>query len=511
MRIIGGKGGESLSDDYILALDQGTTSSRAVLFNRRGQAVAAAQKEFAQYYPRPGWVEHDPREIWSTQAGVAAEAITQAGVARAQIRAIGITNQRETTIVWDRESGLPIYNAIVWQDRRTADVCEALSAAGHAASIQQKTGLLVDAYFSATKIGWILKHVEGAREKARAGRLAFGTVDSWLIWNITGGRAHLTDVTNASRTMLFNIHTLEWDQHLLDLMEIPRAMLPRVCDSSGIHANTGPAVFPAGVAIAGIAGDQQAALFGQMCTRPGMVKATYGTGGFVVMNTGARPIVSKHKLLTTLAWKIGSEVHYALEGSIFIAGALVQWLRDALGLFPASSEIETLARSVPDSAGVYFVPAFAGLGAPHWNPRARGAMFGATRGTSAAHLARAALEAIAYQTLDVIRVMELDAELKVVQLRVDGGASANDLLMQMQSDLLQLNVVRPRIVETTAFGAACLAGLASGFWGDREDIERQWQLDRAFAPERAAADVVHAIAGWHRAVRAAVAWADDGA
>ena len=497
-----------MQDQYILALDQGTTSSRAMLFDRQGNIVSVAQKEFRQIYPQPGWVEHDPQEIWSTQAGVAAEAVTRAGVNGAAIASIGITNQRETTIVWDRDTGQPIYNAIVWQDRRTAGLCDQLKAQGLEQKVRAKTGLPIDAYFSATKIRWILDNVEGAREKAKQGKLAFGTVDSWLVWNFTKHELHITDVTNASRTMLFNIHTMQWDNDLLEALDIPRSMLPEVRASSEIYGNTVTTVFASKIPLAGIAGDQQAALFGQMCTTSGMVKNTYGTGCFLMMNTGEKPIESKNNLVTTLAWKIGNEVNYALEGSIFIAGAVVQWLRDGLGIIKSASEIEALAASVEHCDGVYLVPAFAGLGAPHWNPRARGTLFGVTRGTTSAHIARAALDSIAYQSLDVLKAMEADSGIKIGELRVDGGACANNLLMQFQADLLGVAAVRPRISETTALGAAYLAGLAVGYWSNIGELESQWQLDRRFSPAMQQADVQQCTAGWQRAVNAAKAWAD---
>ncbi|CAN7500158.1 glycerol kinase GlpK [Trinickia sp. LjRoot230] len=499
-----------MQDQYVLALDQGTTSSRAMLFDRTGNVVSVAQKEFSQIYPRPGWVEHDPQEIWSTQAGVAAEAVTRAGVNGTSIAAIGITNQRETTIVWDRETGQPIYNAIVWQDRRTAELCDTLKAQGLEATVRAKTGLPIDAYFSATKIRWILDNVEGAREKARQGKLAFGTVDSWLVWNFTKQALHITDVTNASRTMLFNIHTLQWDIDLLEALDIPRNMLPEVRASSEVYGSTVTTVFASKIPLAGIAGDQHAALFGQMCTNSGMVKNTYGTGCFLVMNTGEKPIESRNNLVTTLAWKIGDKVNYALEGSIFIGGALVQWLRDGLGIIKHAAEIETLAASVPHCDGVYVVPAFAGLGAPHWNPRARGTVFGLTRGTTHAHLARAALDSIAYQSVDVLKAMEADSGMRIGELRVDGGACANNLLMQFQADVLGVAAVRPRISETTALGAAYLAGLAVGYWSDIGELERQWQLDRRFTPAMPQHDVDACLAGWQRAVTAAIAWADAG-
>ncbi|VVE38560.1 glycerol kinase [Pandoraea pneumonica] len=499
-----------MSGPYILAFDQGTTSSRALLFDRDGHVVATAQKEFRQIYPHPGWVEHDPREIWSTQAGVVAEALTHAGVGGVDIEAIGITNQRETTIVWDRRTGEPVYNAIVWQDRRTADFCERLRADGAQDLVASRTGLRIDAYFSGSKIRWILDNVAGAREAAEAGHLAFGTVDSWLVWHLTGGKLHVTDVSNASRTMLFNIHRLEWDDELLALLGVPRQMLPEVRSSSEVYGHTTTSLLSKPVAIAGIAGDQQAALFGQMCLRPGMVKNTYGTGCFMVMNTGDKPQASSHNLLTTVAWKIGDRVDYALEGSIFIGGAVVQWLRDGLGIIRHSRDVEALATSVPDADGVVLVPAFAGLGAPHWQPHARGTLFGATRGTTAAHVARAALDSIAFQTLDVLRAMEADAGLHVSELRVDGGAAANDLLMQWQADLLGADVVRPHVIETTAAGAAYLAGLAVGFWPDIDTLQRQWQLQQRFSRKLSEDDVNRAVKGWQRAVRAAKVWAEEG-
>jgi glycerol kinase len=500
----------SMDGKYILALDQGTTSSRAVLFDRAGNIVSVAQKEFQQIYPQPGWVEHDPQEIWSTQAGVAAEAVTRAGLNGSQIAAIGITNQRETTIVWDRETGRPVYNAIVWQDRRTADFCDSLKERGLEEKVRAKTGLPIDAYFSATKIRWILDNVPGARERALQGKLAFGTVDSWLVWNFTQQGLHVTDVTNASRTMLFNIHTRKWDEELLDAMQIPRSMLPEVRSSSEVYGPSKTTVFASAIPLAGIAGDQHAALFGQMCTKPGMVKNTYGTGCFLVMNTGDKPVESKNNLVTTIAWQIGDQVNYALEGSIFIGGAVVQWLRDGLGIIKSASDIEALARSVPHSDGVYVVPAFAGLGAPHWNQHARGAMFGVTRGTTSAHIARAALDSIAYQSYDVLHAMEADLGSKIAELRVDGGAVANNLLMQFQADILGVNVVRPQITETTALGAAYLAGLAVGYWKDIGEIQDQWKLDRRFTPELASTEAKAHLQGWQRAINASKAWADAG-
>lgn len=493
---------------YILALDQGTTSSRAIIFDQQGSIVSLAQKEFQQIYPQPGWVEHDPTDIWSTQVAVAAEAIVKAGLSSKTINAIGITNQRETTIVWDRKTGEPVYNAIVWQDRRTAAFCDQLRADGHASMIQQKTGLIVDAYFSATKVKWILDNVKGARERANAGELAFGTVDSWLIWNLTSGQVHATDVTNASRTMLYNIHSLQWDEELLKLLDVPASMLPVVKNSSEVFGHTATQLFSADLPIAGVAGDQQAALFGQMCTKKGMVKNTYGTGCFMLMNIGDQPIVSQNNLVTTIAWKIGDQVQYALEGSIFIGGAVVQWLRDGLGIIRASGDVEELAKKVPDTGGVYLVPAFAGLGAPHWNQYARGTMVGITRGTEAAHIARAALESIAYQTMDVLKAMEADAGVEIAELRVDGGATANDLLMQIQADVLQASVVRPEITEVTAIGAAYLAGLATGVWKSAEEIQQQWKINRSFKAD-GKTDIASKIKGWQRAIRAAKAWAED--
>ncbi|EUC17102.1 Glycerol kinase [Burkholderia sp. BT03] len=497
-----------MQDQYILALDQGTTSSRAMLFDRKGNVVSVAQKEFKQIYPHPGWVEHDPQEIWATQAGVAAEAVTHAGLNGTSIAAIGITNQRETTIVWDRETGHPIYNAIVWQDRRTADFCDQLKAQDLEQTFRAKTGLPIDSYFSATKIRWILDNVDGAREKARQGKLAFGTVDSWLVWNFTKHELHITDVTNASRTMLFNIHTLQWDDELLDALDIPRSMLPEVRPSSEVYGPTKTTVFASKIPLAGIAGDQHAALFGQMCTRSGMVKNTYGTGWFLVMNTGTKPIESKNNLVTTIAWQIGDQVNYALEGSIFIAGAVVQWLRDGLGIIRSASEIEALARGVEHSDGVYLVPAFAGLGAPHWNARARGTLFGVTRGTTSAHIARAALDSIAYQSVDVLKAMEADSGIHIDELRVDGGACANNLLMQFQADILGVDAVRPQVSETTALGAAYLAGLATGYWKDIDELQSQWKLEHRFSPSMPGDQAKACLDGWQRAIRAAKAWAD---
>jgi glycerol kinase len=494
--------------DFILAFDQGTTSSRAIVFDRHGHQVATAQKEFTQYYPEPGWVEHDPEEIWSTQAGVAVESITKAGLEMTNIAAVGITNQRETTVVWNRKTGKPVYNAIVWQDRRTADFCDELKNEGLSQQILEKTGLIIDAYFSATKIRWILNNVKGARKQAEAGQLAFGTIDSWLVWNLTRGKLHITDVSNASRTMLFNIHTLKWDDDLLRIFDIPQNMLPEVKSSSEIYGTTAGHLAP-GLTISGIAGDQQAALFGQMCIEPGMVKNTYGTGCFMVMNIGNKPIVSKSNLLTTIAWKIGDETTYALEGSIFIAGAVVQWLRDGLGIIKKSVDVERLAAKVDDSGGVYFVPAFAGMGAPHWNQHARGLIVGLTRGSTSAHIARAALDSIAYQTYEVLLAMQKDSGIKISELRVDGGATVNNQLMQFQSDLLQTKVIRPAYTETTALGAAYLAGLAVNFWSDLNEVKQQWQIGRTFSPAINPEETVSLIKGWNRAIKASHAWADD--
>ncbi|RZJ56676.1 MAG: glycerol kinase, partial [Flavobacterium sp.] len=464
-------------------LDQGTTSSRAIIFNHNGEIVAIAQREFTQIYPKAGWVEHDPLEIWSTQLSVAAEVIVKAGLSATDIDSIGITNQRETTVVWDRETGQPIYNAIVWQDRRTSTYCDEIKAQGLSENIQEKTGLIIDSYFSATKAKWILENVKGAKEKAEAGKLAFGTIDSWLIWKLTAGEKHVTDVTNASRTMIYNIHTLAWDDELLDLFGIPKSMLPEVKSSSEVYGETAGRILAAKIPIAGIAGDQQSALFGQMCTEIGMVKNTYGTGCFMLMNIGTEAKLSSNNLLTTIAWKINDQVHYALEGSIFIGGAVVQWLRDEMGLISKSADVETLAQKVKDTDGVYVVPAFAGLGAPHWDQHARGTITGLTRGTNKSHIARAALESIAYQTMDVLKAMEADAGVNIAELRVDGGATANNLLMQFQADLLNCKVIRPQVTEVTALGAAYLAGLATGFWDSVDQIRSQWKVDKTFVAE----------------------------
>ena len=493
---------------YILALDQGTTSSRAIVFDHQGAIVADAQQEFRQIFPKPGWVEHDATEIWATQASVAAGALAKAGLAATDIAAIGITNQRETTVVWDRKTGRPICNAIVWQDRRTAGACDRLKKAGKAAMIRRKTGLVVDAYFSATKIQWILNNVPGAKARAQAGELAFGTVDSWLVWNLTSGRTHITDVSNASRTMLFNLKTCDWDDELLKLFGVPRSMLPEIRASSEVYGDT--TLWGGAIPIAGIAGDQQAALFGQVCRQPGMIKNTYGTGCFMLMNTGTTPIVSRNNLLTTVAWRVGGRTEYALEGSIFIAGAVVQWLRDGLGLIKTSAEVESLAAQVDDNGGVYLVPAFAGLGAPHWDQYARGLVAGITRGTTAAHLARAALEGIAYQVSDVLTSMQSDSGIKLKELRVDGGACANNLLMQFQADVLGVPVVRPQVSETTALGAAYLAGLAVGYWKNTAEIAAQWRADRRFLPSMKPARRQELLAGWRKALARAKRWEDPG-
>jgi glycerol kinase len=490
----------------ILALDQGTTSSRAIVFDQSGAPVAVAQKEFTQLFPRPGWVEHDPKELWASQLGVAVEALGRAQMLPTDVAAVGITNQRETTILWDRESGEPIYNAIVWQDRRTADFCEELKRGQANEIVQSKTGLLIDAYFSASKIRWMLDNVDGARERAQAGKLAFGTVDSWLVWNLTRHAAHLTDVSNASRTMLFNIHTLDWDEDLLRLFDIPRSLLPEVRSSSEVYEHVSTALGLDRIPIAGIAGDQQAALFGQMCRIPGMSKNTYGTGCFLLQHIGTTPIRSHQRLVTTVAWKLGNRTEYALEGSVFIGGAVVQWLRDGLGLIRSSADIEPLAASVPDNGGVYLVPAFAGLGAPHWDAYARGAVLGITRGTSAGHLARAALESIAYQVADLLAAMSLDSKVAVNELRVDGGAAQNDMLMQFQADLLGVPIVRPAVTETTALGAAYLAGLAVGFWDSLDEIARQWRVDRRFEPRMARSTADRLRERWGEAVSRAKGW-----
>ena len=486
---------------YILALDQGTSSSRAIVFDQHGQTMAVAQKEFTQIFPQPGWVEHNPMEIWSSQASVIAEAITSIDINGLDIAGIGITNQRETTIVWDAETGEPVYNAIVWQDRRTSEYCDSLKAQGLTDTIRSKTGLIIDAYFSATKVRWILENVPGAREKAEQGKLRFGTVDTWLIWMLTRGEVHVTDVSNASRTMVYNINELCWDKELLELFGIPESMMPQVKSSSEVYGYTKTTLFAHEVPIAGIAGDQQAALFGQMCTEPGAVKNTYGTGCFLLMNTGEKPITSRNNLLTTIAWKIGDKVNYALEGSIFVAGSVVQWLRDGLGIIRSSAEVEELAASVPDNGGVYFVPALTGLGAPHWDQYAKGSMYGISRGTTAAHIARAALEGIAFQTMDIVNAMQKDADVKLAELKVDGGASRNNLLMQFQADVLGTSVIRPKVTETTALGAAYLAGLAVGYWESIDHIKSQWAVDTAFGPKASEEEVGKLKEGWADAIQ----------
>lgn len=486
---------------YILALDQGTTSSRAIVFDHSGKICSVAQKEFTQHFPKPGWVEHDPNEIWSSEAAVIAEAISAIDINGLDIAAIGITNQRETTIVWDIDTEEPIYNAIVWQDRRTAEYCDKLKAQGLVDKVREKTGLIIDAYFSGTKIKWILDNVPGARERAEKGKLRFGNVDSWLVWRLTRGEVHCTDVTNASRTMLFNINTLQWDDDLLKLLDIPRSMMPEVKSSSEVYGHTKTTIFAHEVPIAGIAGDQQSALFGQMCLTPGSIKNTYGTGCFVMLNIGDKPLLSKNNLLTTVAWKIGDEVKYALEGSIYVGGSVVQWLRDGLGFIKSSSEVEELASSVPDSGGVYFVPALTGLAAPYWDQYARGTIVGITRGTTRAHIARAALDGIAFQTYDIAQAMARDLGAPLTELKVDGGASRNNLLMQFQSNLLDIPVVRPKITETTALGAAYLAGLAVGFWKDIDEIKSQWQVERTFNPVPENEEIENAKKGWQDAIQ----------
>jgi glycerol kinase len=489
-----------------MALDQGTTSSRTILFDAKGKPVATAQQEFTQHFPQPGWVEHDAEEIWQTQLDTAKQALAKAGVAANEVAGIGITNQRETTVVWDRESGLPVCRAIVWQDRRTAAMCNELKEAGHAETIHRKTGLVVDAYFSGSKIRWILDNVEGARARARKGELAFGTVDSWLIWNLTGGKSHITDVSNASRTMLFNIGTMQWDDELLDLLEVEKSLLPEVRSSSEVYGETLAKVFGTAIPLAGIAGDQQAALFGQACHKPGMAKNTYGTGCFLLMNTGTKPVFSKNHLLTTVAWKIGGKVEYALEGSVFIAGAVVQWLRDQLDLVESAEGIEELAASVDSSDGVYFVPAFTGLGAPHWEPDARGLIVGLTRGSGKGHIARAALEGIAYQSEELLRAMEADSGIQLEELRVDGGASMNGMLMQFQADILRTHVVRSESPETTALGVAYLAGLATGVWKNQQEIAEQWAVAQRYEPQMESGEVARRLERWDRAVSLSKGW-----
>lgn len=490
----------------ILALDQGTTSCRAILFDETGQSRGVAQKEFRQIYPQPGWVEHDPQEIWCAQLEVARQVLANTGVSPREIAALGITNQRETTLLWDRRTGQPIHNAIVWQDRRTAGFCDQLKRNGLGELIARKSGLVIDAYFSGSKIRWLLDHVPGARERAERGELAFGTIDTWLLWNLTGGALHITDPSNASRTMLFNLHSGTWDEELLAALKVPRAVLPEVRASSEVYGETAPGVFEAPIRLAGVAGDQQAALFGQNCFHRGLAKNTYGTGCFMLMNIGQEPAPSKYQLLTTVAWKANGQTEYALEGSVFIGGAVVQWLRDGLGLIKTSTEVEALAASVPDAGGVYLVPAFAGLGAPHWDQYARGTITGLTRGTTAAHLARAALEGIAFQVADVLEVMKEDSGIALNELRVDGGAAANNLLMQFQADILRVPVVRPKTLETTALGAAYLAGLAVGFWKDRAEVQRVWTADRTFEPKLSADEAAHRRSRWAEALRRARQW-----
>jgi glycerol kinase len=495
---------------YILALDQGTTSSRAIVFDHHGTVRSLAQKEFPQYYPRPGWVEHDPNEIWSSQSAVAVEALSRLGLNASDVAALGITNQRETTVLWHRATGEPICPAIVWQDRRTADLCAALKAEGQEPLFRERTGLLLDPYFAGTKLKWLLDHVPDARARAEHGELAFGTVDAWLVWKLSQGRVHLTDATNAARTLLFNIHTCRWDEDLLRALDIPPSVLPRVVSCSEVYAEVAEKSFLSGVPIAGMAGDQHAALFGQTCFKTGMAKNTYGTGCFVLLTTGSEPRVSQNNLLTTVAWQRAARTEYALEGSIFIAGAVVQWLRDGLGLIRHSNDVEALAATVPDNGGVFFVPAFVGLGAPHWDPHARGTLVGLTRGSNAAHLARAALESIAFQSADVLHAMQRDAGIPLKELRVDGGASRNDLLLQFQADLLQVPVLRPRVTETTALGAAYLAGLAVGYWDGLEAVSQHWTLDRRFEPQRSASEMAALQAEWARAVERASDWACPG-
>ncbi|MCT6869054.1 glycerol kinase GlpK [Apibacter sp.] len=498
-----------MKEKFILALDQGTTSSRAILFNHGGEIVSVAQKDYTQYFPKPGLVEHNPEEIWSSQMSVAAEAIAKKGISGLDIAAIGITNQRETTIVWDRETSETIYNAIVWQDRRTSKYCDELKEQGLTDMIREKTGLILDAYFSGTKLKWILDNVPGAREKAEQGKLCFGTVDTWLVWKLTRGKMHVTDVSNASRTLLFNIHTLEWDEDLLKLFNIPKSMLPEVKQSSEVYGETSTTLFSTKIPISGIAGDQQAALFGQLCTNKGMAKNTYGTGCFLLMNTGEDAVLSKNNLLTTIAWKINGKTYYALEGSVFVGGAVVQWLRDGAKIVKTSADTENLAKTVPDNGGVYFVPALTGLGAPYWDPYARGGILGITRGTTDGHIARATLEGIAYQVYDLIKAMEADSGVHEIELRVDGGACSNNLMMQFQSDIFGFNVIRPKTLETTALGAAYLAGLAVGYWSSIDELQAQRSVDRVFKPEMDKDKAEHYIKGWKRAVSRVLNWVDE--
>lgn len=498
-----------LKNKYVLAIDQGTTTSRAILFNHQGRVITSAQKAFQQYFPKPGWVEHDPNEIWYSQSSVIKEAMAKADVTESHIACIGIANQRETTVVWDRDTGFPVYNAIVWQDRRTADFCEELKAKGYADRIQQQTGLVLDAYFSATKVKWILDNVKGIRQRAERGELCLGTVDAWLMWKLTRGEKFITDITNASRTMLFNIHTQQWDKELLELFTIPPSMLPEVVGCSEVYCETSTPIFKKGIPVSGMAGDQQAALFGQLCLEPGMLKTTYGTGCFMIVNTGAKPVLSRNNLLTTIAWKLGNEVTYALEGSVFAGGAVVQWLRDGIGLIPNASITEQMAQSVPDNGGVYFVPALTGLGAPYWDQYARGTIIGITRGTTAAHLTRAALEGIGYQVNDVLTAMENDINEKPKEIRVDGGAISNNFLMQFQADISRCPVVRPVVLETTAVGAAYLAGLAVGYWKDVEELKGQWCLDKLFTARLNKEAAARQLAEWHKAVGRSEHWAEN--
>lgn len=498
-----------LKNKYVLAIDQGTTTSRAILFNHQGRVITSAQKAFQQYFPKPGWVEHDPNEIWYSQSSVIKEAMAKADVTESHIACIGMANQRETTVVWDRDTGFPVYNAIVWQDRRTAGFCEELKAKGYADRIQQQTGLVLDAYFSATKVKWILDHVKGVRQRAERGELCFGTVDAWLMWKLTRGEKFITDITNASRTMLFNIHTQQWDKELLELFTIPPSMLPQVVGCSEVYCETSTPIFKKGIPVSGMAGDQQAALFGQLCLEPGMLKTTYGTGCFMIVNTGAKPVLSRNNLLTTIAWKLGNEVTYALEGSVFVGGAVVQWLRDGIGLIPNASITEQMAQSVPDNGGVYFVPALTGLGAPYWDQYARGTIIGITRGTTAAHLTRAALEGIGYQVNDVLTAMENDINEKPKEIRVDGGAISNNFLMQFQADISRCPVVRPQVLETTAVGAAYLAGLAVGYWKDVEELKGQWSLDKLFTARLNKEEAARQLAEWHKAVGRSEHWAEN--
>ena len=497
---------DKFKNKYVLAIDQGTTSSRAILFDHSGKAVTIAQRDFQQYFPKPGWVEHDPNEIWYSQSLVIKEVMAKADVTDDNIACIGIANQRETTIIWDRETGFPVYNAIVWQDRRTADYCEELKAKGLAGMIQEKTGLVIDAYFSATKIRWILEHVKGIRERAERGELCFGTVDSWIVWKLTRGARHYTDLTNASRTMLFNIHTQQWDKDLLTLFDIPESLLPEVKGSNEFFGEATAPLFHQGIPITGIAGDQQSALFGQLCIDEGMIKTTYGTGCFMILNTGSKPVLSKNNLLTTIAWKLDGKVTYALEGSVFVGGAVIQWLRDGIGLIPNAAITEQMAQSVEDNGGVYFVPALTGLGAPYWDQYARGAILGITRGTTAAHLSRAALEGICYQVYDVLHAMENDMDESPKEIRCDGGAIANNFLMQFQADISRCPVIRPKVLETTAQGAAYFAGLGVGYWKDVEDLKEQWSLDKIFKPMMPQEKATELLLSWHKAVGRAQHW-----